>query len=88
MNSRHIIISLLQLRNTVFNVGNKDGIGMDLASVDIARGRDHGLSPYHIYLNMSIPGGFTVDSWDDLIGIFSNKVSMCSFQVACTLFNL
>lgn len=72
--ARLIFCSVIQLRNTVFNTYNTDGIGLDLLSVDIARGRDHGLSPYHVYLNMSIAGGYVVDSWDDLIGIFPDDV--------------
>lgn len=55
-------------------------------AVDIARGRDHGLSPYHVYLNMSIPGGYRIESWNDLTGIFSYDVRTPIPIKQCTTF--
>lgn len=55
----------------MFNNDNLDGIGMDLLSVDIARGRDHGLQPYHVYLNLAIDGGHPIADWNDYAPVFT-----------------
>lgn len=59
------------MRNEVFNKFNPDGIGMDMLAVDTARGRDHGLSPYHAYLELSTNGTIVVREWNDLAVVFS-----------------
>lgn len=50
------------------------GLGYDLLSEDIQRGRDHGLNPYYKYVNALIPTK-NVTKWSDLIGLISIKVS-------------
>lgn len=51
---------------------------MDLLAVDVARGRDHGLSPYHVYLEM-ILNGATVRSWHDLKNIMPRWVNLFTY---------
>lgn len=62
------------MRSTIFNNGNLDGIGLDISSIDIARGRDQGLAPYYKYLDLITPGGLYVKQWSDLLGPLSANV--------------
>lgn len=63
----------------MFNDDNKDGIGMPLLSVDIARGRDHGLAPYTLHYRRCTDR--RVNNWLDLMPTFSYTVSMLCFVV-------
>lgn len=59
---------------------------MDLLAVDIARGRDHGLSPYHVYLTQSTKGKHVVSTWSDLSGFLSERSIEVLQQIyACAL---
>ena len=42
----------------------KEPVGSDLPAFNIQRGRDHGIPPYHVYLEFCF--GFKAYSWDDL----------------------
>lgn len=46
-------------------------MGGDLLSVDVHRGRDHGIPPYHMLFTHCT--GRKVRDWNDLQGYFSNE---------------
>lgn len=59
-----------QIVNRIFkNAGN---IGLDLLSIDIQRGRDHGIAPYHVYVQLC--HGITLRSFDDLATLHTQEV--------------
>lgn len=59
---------------------------MDILAVDIARGRDHGLSPYHVYLTKSTNGRHVVTTWKDLDDFMSDSSIAVLQQIyACAL---
>jgi hypothetical protein len=64
---------------------NSDGVGIDLLTVDIVRGRDHGLAPYHVYReNCHLS---PVETFDDLYPSISKEVSVALIRNLClTLF--
>lgn len=64
-----------QLRNKILKNGNKQNIGLDLLSIDISIGRDHGVAPYHVFLEMANPDQGWIKDWKDLKKIFSEEVS-------------
>lgn len=53
---------------------NADGIGLDLFSTDILRGRDHGLQPYYVYIKEC--HGITVTGFNDFLPLISQDVSI------------
>lgn len=55
----------------MFNNGNANGIGLDLATIDTLRGRDHGLGTYADYYTAFNNG--SVRNWSDLEVVFSNQ---------------
>lgn len=57
--------------NRIFK--NADGIGIDLLSTDISRGRNHGIPPYHVFLNKCF--GHKVKTFNDLSPFLSQNVS-------------
>lgn len=57
------------MRNKLFI--KPSGFGGDLMSIDIHRGRDHGLPPYHTYFSECT--GREVHDWDDLQGHFTHE---------------
>lgn len=69
------MLTPIQIRDTVFNNDNRNGIGLDLLAVDIMRGRDHGLDPYYVYLERSWQQASgrrrSVRDWHDVAGIWS-----------------
>lgn len=58
----------------MFGEFNANNIGLDLLSVDILRGRDHGMRPYHEYLQLYSGDDRLISEWDDLLDVFSSKV--------------
>lgn len=76
---------MLQIRHDIFNAGSPNGIGLDLLAVDIARGRDQGLSPYVVYLNLASSGVLNVQDWCDLKGIISEVVMFEIMVISCVL---
>jgi hypothetical protein len=67
---------------------NSDGVGMDLLTVDIVRGRDHGLAPYHVYReNCHLS---PAETFDDLYPSISKEVSVAHNTYSCLirLFNI
>jgi peroxidase len=58
---------------------NSDGVGTDLLTVDIVRGRDHGLAPYHVYReNCHLP---PVETFNDLYPSISKEVSVAHKRI-------
>lgn len=51
---------------------NADGIGIDLLSTDINRGRDHGIPPYYIFLQKCF--GHQVKTFNDLSPFLTDDV--------------
>lgn len=45
-----VIFNGCRVQNMVKLFKNSEGVGLDLFSTDILRGRDHGLQPYYTYL--------------------------------------
>lgn len=45
-----VIFNGCRIENMIRLFKNDEGIGLDLFSTDILRGRDHGLQPYHVYV--------------------------------------
>lgn len=62
----------LQMRNKLYKNGNQYGVGFDLSSVDIQRGRDHGLAPYYQYLELCF--SVKIKTWSDLVFIVAPEV--------------
>lgn len=52
------------MRNTFFNNGNDQKLGVDIISTDLYIGRDLGLQPYVVYFEQCTKK--KVRSWDDL----------------------
>lgn len=70
------------MRNTVLNYGNSKGIGVDVASLDILRGRDHGIAPYHVYLDKISTGKKNgIQEWSDYNGPLSYYVRKIFFWI-------
>lgn len=61
------------MRNRLFNSSSPLGLGIDLLSMDIIKGRDNGLSPYYVYVEMVFPDVFVKD-FDDLEIVISKNV--------------
>lgn len=60
------------MRNNFGNYGNKNGIGLDVLSLDITRGRDHGVAPYHKYFQKVT--SVQIKEWLDFLGPLSRYV--------------
>lgn len=66
-----------RVQNMVKLFKNSEGVGLDLFSTDILRGRDHGLQPYHTYLEAC--HDVHIKDFDDLEPFISKNV--CSFNL-------
>lgn len=62
------------MRNHIYKQLNNDGIGVDVISIDIQRGRDHGIAPYYQYMEYCQKNATKVRNWDDLLANISPKV--------------
>lgn len=58
----------------VFSNNNAGGIGLDLLAFDLTRGRDHGLAPYHVYLQLTLPQFKYRLDWTDLQYTMTSQV--------------
>lgn len=63
------------MRNRMFNDGNAKGVGLDLMSVDIQRGRDHGIPPFVAHFERCFPDQ-RLNSWTDLYAVFHFSVRL------------
>lgn len=61
------------MRDTVGHYGSRNGVGLDVLSVDITRGRDHGIAPYHTYLEKLTSK--KINEWSDYLGQLSHNVN-------------
>ncbi|CAI5451438.1 unnamed protein product [Caenorhabditis angaria] len=59
------------MRNEIFRIRQKEGTGVDLAAVNVMRGRDIGLLPYTSYRKFA--GLSAVKSWDGLSQEFTKE---------------
>lgn len=67
-----------RVENMVRLFKNSEGIGLDLFSSDILRGRDHGLQPYHVYVEAC--HNVKINSFDDLEPFISKEVCIYNFH--------
>lgn len=58
-----------ELRNRLMK--DAKGMGVDLFSIDIKRGRDHGVPPYHAYISASTNTQIQINTWADLDPYFT-----------------
>lgn len=63
-----------RVENLIRLFKNADGIGLDLFSHDILRGRDHGLQPYYVYVLAC--HGKLILTFDDLLPLIPQDVSI------------
>lgn len=62
----------VQIRDRLYKIGNRFGIGIDLSSIDIHRGRDHGVPPFYHYVELC--QSVKITSWSDLKIVISEEV--------------
>lgn len=55
------------MRNYIYKNLNKLGVGIDVLSLDIQRGRDHGVPPYYQYMEFCQKDIGKIRDWDDLL---------------------
>lgn len=67
------------MRNKVFKNTNKLGVGFDVISVDVQRGRDHGIPPYYKYVEHCFPEHRPINHWRKLEPIIPRAVSNLIF---------
>lgn len=58
-----------ELRNKLMK--DAKGMGVDLFSIDIKRGRDHGVAPYHAYISSCTGTSTQINTWADLDPYFT-----------------
>lgn len=58
-----------ELRNRLMK--DSRGMGIDLFSIDIKRGRDHGVPPYHAYISSCTNMPTQINTWADLDPYFT-----------------
>lgn len=61
---------MLKINGLAFREGSKCGV--DLPSIDMQRGRDHGIAPYVDYLEACT--GIHATTFDDLLEVIDQKV--------------
>ncbi len=66
-----------QLTNQLFPAAGS-GFGQDLASRNIARGRDQGLPGYNAYRRFC--GQAPVTNWNDLVNVFTNTKTLEAYR--------
>lgn len=71
------------IRNPMFKDGNAKGVGTDLLSIDIQRGRDHGIPTFLAHFERCFPGR-TLRTWLDLYSVFPYSVRYITiFTIQC-----
>lgn len=60
----------VEILNKIFK--NSKGFGIDLAAVDIQRGRDHGVPAFYTYISYCIDKHFKLTTWEDLKPFFDD----------------
>lgn len=65
---------------------NARGMGTDLLSIDIQRGRDHGIAPYHQYYSRCMKT--KVRNWNDLRPSFSHENILILSRIYESVFDL
>lgn len=69
----------LELRNRLMK--DARGMGIDLFSIDIQRGRDHGVAPYHAYISACSNTAVQIKTWADLDPYFTPASSKILQQI-------